>query len=210
MGSYVSKKKSVLTPQDAMELAIKEARLGAGFVSPNPLVGCVIIDRDGRLVSTGYHQKYGGDHAEIEALKGLSEDQLDGARMFVTLEPCAHDGKTPSCAKRIAKLPLASVTYGMIDPYPEVNGKGIEIIRKAGITCEMLEGASESLKNELEELPEIFLHNTKTKKPFVAMKVASSLDGQMGLKTGESKWISNDKSREYVYTMPCSLAVARY
>lgn len=178
-----------------MELAILEGRKGAGRVSPNPLVGCVILDDDNRLLSTGYHKNYGGPHAEMEALKGVSEEQLEGAHVYVTLEPCAHYGKTPPCAEHLAKLPIESVTYGLMDPNPLVSGKGIQILKAAGKIVTQFDG----LKDELEQLAEIFLYNIRTQKPFVALKVASSLDGQMGLKSGESQWITNEKSRNYAH-----------
>ncbi|MBX9765879.1 MAG: bifunctional diaminohydroxyphosphoribosylaminopyrimidine deaminase/5-amino-6-(5-phosphoribosylamino)uracil reductase RibD [Bdellovibrionales bacterium] len=183
-----------------MALAIQEARKGAGRVAPNPMVGCVILDDDGRLLSKGYHKQYGGPHAEIEALKGLSEEQLEDAQIYVTLEPCAHQGKTPPCADHLAKLPIQSVTYGLIDPNPLVSGKGVQKLKAAG---KIVKQATD-LKDELEELAEIFLHNIHTQKPFVALKVASSLDGQMGLKSGESQWITNQKSRDHAHLLRAS------
>jgi diaminohydroxyphosphoribosylaminopyrimidine deaminase/5-amino-6-(5-phosphoribosylamino)uracil reductase len=193
-------RKNPLTPKEAMALAIQEGHKGAGRVSPNPLVGCVILDDDGRLLSSGYHKQCGGAHAEIEALKGVSEEQLEGAQVYVTLEPCAHHGKTPPCAEHLAKLPIQSVTYGLQDPNPLVAGKGIQRLKAAGIIVTQFP----ELKEELEELAEIFLYNVKTQKPFVALKVASSLDGQMGLKTGESQWITNAKSRDHAHLLRAS------
>lgn len=185
----------VMTPKEAMWMAIQEGRRGLGFVSPNPPVGCVILDEKMKFLSSGYHKQYGGDHAEIEALKGVSDEQLEGAHIFTTLEPCAHEGKTPSCAKHLAKLPIASVTYGVRDPNPLVNGGGHKILEDSG--KEIKEFAE--LKNELEELAEIFFCNMRSKLPFVSLKVATSLDGQMGLKNGQSKWITNEQSREHVH-----------
>lgn len=184
-----------LLPAEAMRLAIEEGKKGAGFVAPNPLVGCVVLDEKFRLLSTGYHKKFGGPHAEVEALKGVSDEQLEGAHIFVTMEPCAHDGKTPSCAKALAKLPIASVTYGVQDPNPMTDGRGADILRHAGIEVKEFQ----ELRSELEELAEVFLHNMRKKKPFVSLKVATSLDGQMGLRNGDSKWITNEKSREHVH-----------
>jgi diaminohydroxyphosphoribosylaminopyrimidine deaminase/5-amino-6-(5-phosphoribosylamino)uracil reductase len=178
-----------------MELAIAEGQKGAGFVAPNPLVGCVILDEKMRLLSTGYHKMYGAPHAEVEALKGVSDEQIEGAHVFVTLEPCAHEGKTPSCAKHLAKLPIASVTYGVKDPNPAVNGEGVKILQAAGIQVTQFEG----LQSELEELAEIFLFNHRKHAPFVSLKVATSLDGQMGLKHGQSQWITNEASRHHVH-----------
>lgn len=185
----------VLKPKEAMWLAIQEGRKGAGRVSPNPLVGCTILDEKMRLLSVGYHKTYGGPHAEVEALKGVSEEQLEGAHLFVTLEPCAHVGKTPSCAHTLAKLPIASVTYGLQDPNPLTNGQGAQVLKAAGKEVKLFD----ELKSELEELAEVFLHNMRFQKPFVSLKVATSLDGQMGLKNGQSQWITNDLSRDHVH-----------
>lgn len=194
-----------LTPREAMKLAIEEGKKGAGFVSPNPLVGSVILDRNFNLVGKGYHQKLGEAHAEINALKEIENpNHLDGAHVFVTLEPCAHEGRTPSCAKALAKLPIASVTYGLDDPNPLVSGKGAKILKDAGKTVKRFD----DLQDELEELAEIFLMNHRSKRPFIAAKVASSLDGKIALSNGESKWITNDESRAHVqYLRGCYDAV---
>ncbi len=181
-----------MTAEQAMKLAIQEAYKGVGFTSPNPLVGCVILDSKDRFLSKGYHARVGQPHAEVNALKGLSHEVLQGAKVYVTLEPCAHEGRTPSCAKALAQLPLREVIYGLKDPNPLVAGQGAEIIRKAGIEAKEYP----ALKNELEELAEHFLWNFREKKVFVSAKVASSLDGQLALATGESKWITDETSRE--------------
>ena len=185
-----------LSIDQAMSLAIREAAKGAGFVSPNPLVGCVILDSHGRLLSKGYHQVYGGAHAEINALEGLTApakmDLLEGGRLIVTLEPCAHEGKTPSCAKTIAKLPFKEVIYGLVDPNPLVAGQGAQIIENANIKATLYD----KQKNDLEELCEHFLMNHRSQRPFVSLKIAASLDGQLALKSGESKWITGELARE--------------
>lgn len=180
-----------LSVREAMIQALVEAAKGFSQVSPNPLVGCVILDREGRFLSKGFHERHGEEHAEIQALKGLSENQLMGAHLIVTLEPCAHQGKTPSCAKRLAQLPLAKVTYGLQDPNPLVAGKGAQIIREAGIQIEEFQ----DLKQELEEICEAFLRNQRHKKIFVSAKVAATLDGFLALKTGQSQWITGENSR---------------
>lgn len=137
----------MFTPLGAMKLAIDEARKGLGFVEHNPPVGCVILDAHGDLLAKGFHRIYGGDHAEIDALKQVrNEIELKGATIYVTLEPCAHEGKTPSCAKRLALLPIKKVVYGLQDPNPLVNGKGAELLRSAGILVEQ----EDTLKQELE------------------------------------------------------------
>lgn len=184
-----------LSLDQAMQLAIDEAYKGAAFVSPNPKVGCVVLDSSGYLLAKGHHQFFGGPHAEVEALKNLSNDQLKGASLFVTLEPCAHEGKTPSCAKKIATLPIAQVVYGLQDPNPLVAGQGAQIIRDAGIQTLEYQGF---LKSELFEVCEEFLVNFTKKRVFVAMKVAQSLDGKIALKNGQSQWITGPESREEV------------
>lgn len=192
--------KQPLTEEQAMKLAIQEAYRGLGSVSPNPLVGCVILDASDRFLAKGYHAKYGEAHAEINALRGLTQEELQGAKVYVTLEPCAHQGKTPSCAKALAQLPLGEVTFGLIDPNPLVAGQGAEILRQAQIPARQYAG----LRAELEELCEHFLWNYREKKVFVSAKVASSLDGQLALNTGESKWITDDFSRQVAHVLRAS------
>jgi len=194
-----------LTPHEAMALAIQEGKKGAGFVSPNPLVGCVILDRDGRLLAKGHHARVGQNHAEVNALAEIDDpNRLDGAHVFVTLEPCAHEGRTPSCAKLLATTPIAAVTYGVEDPNPLVAGQGAAILRAAGKRVDLFPG----LQTELEELAEIFFLNMRSKRPFVAVKVAASLDGKVALKDGTSQWITGEESRDHVqYLRGCYDAV---
>lgn len=187
---------AALTPMEAMQMAIEEGRKGQGFVSPNPLVGCVIVDRDQRFLSTGYHAKVGSDHAEAAALKAISDQSLlQDATVYVTLEPCAHEGRTPSCAKALAQLPIKKVVYGLMDPNPLVSGQGVEILRAAGKEVEQFHG----LRDELEELAEIFLTNMRERRVFVGLKVASSLDGRIALLNGESQWITGEPARALVH-----------
>jgi len=188
-----------LSPQQAMRTAIQEAYKGATRVSPNPLVGAVVLNAEGKLLDSGYHEFYGGPHAEVNALRNIPEELLRGATVFVTLEPCAHEGKTPSCAKMLAKLPLKKVVYGLVDPNPLVAGQGAAILQSAGIETEVFSETHPEFKADLEEVCEAFLWNFRQKKVFVSLKIAQSLDGQTGLKTGESKWITNEKSREYAH-----------
>lgn len=201
-----------LSKEQAMRLAISEAYKGATRASPNPLVGAVVLDKHGGFLSCGYHEYFGGPHAEVNALKNLSNDEIEGAHVFVTLEPCAHEGKTPSCAKMMAKLPLKKVTFGLIDPNPLVAGQGAEILRQVGIEAEVFSAdnpdADHDIKTKLEEVCEAFLWNFRHKKVFVALKMASSLDGQVALHSGESQWITGPESREYVhYLRACYDAV---
>lgn len=192
------KKGDLLNPEQAMQLAISVAGGGAAYVSPNPLVGCVIVDRNHQLLATGFHAKCGADHAEIDAVKKLHKDELKNSTMYVTLEPCAHEGKTPSCAKHIAGLAVKKIVYGLIDPNPLISGQGAQILIDAGKTAVLYEGP---LKEDLEDLCEIFLKNYRDRKVFVAAKVATSLDGQIALKSGESKWITGPSSREFVHEL---------
>lgn len=185
----------IYTTDEAMQMAIDEAYKGAAFVAPNPKVGCVILNSKGHLLSKGYHKKFGGPHAEIEAIQGLAIEDLKGAHVIVTLEPCAHEGKTPSCAKKLATLPIQKVTYGIVDPNPLVAGQGHKILSDAGIKAELYQG---KLTSELEEVCEEFLVNFREKRIFVAMKVAQSLDGRVALHNGQSQWITGPESRHKV------------
>lgn len=184
-----------LSALDAMKLAIEEAKKGIGFVSPNPLVGCVILNSNNELIGKGYHARVGEGHAEINALASVQDPKaLQGAHVFVTLEPCAFTGRTGPCADKLASLPIAAVTYGLEDPHPKVSGRGAEVLRAAGKHVTRYSG----LQDELEDVAEIFLTNTRAKRPFVAVKVGSSLDGHIALSTGESQWITNEQSRAEV------------
>lgn len=187
-----------LSIDQAMALAVEIGHLGASYVSPNPLVGCVILDSEGGFLSAGYHEKYGEAHAEINALKNLTNEELNDATVVVTLEPCAHVGKTGSCAAALSKYKIKRVIYGVVDPNPLVQGKGAEFLNRAGIATKLYQGP---MTPDLENLAEVFLKNFRYQKPFVAMKVASSLDGQMALKNGESQWITTPESREYVHEL---------
>lgn len=186
---------------EAMSLAIHEAYKGGGYVSPNPHVGCVILDEKNRFLSSGYHEKFGEAHAEVNAVQKLTLQQLEGAHVIVTLEPCAHEGKTPSCAKMLAGLPIKKVTYGLRDPNPLVSGQGAEILKSAGKDAALFETADLSLMTELEKVCEVFLRNFREKEIFVALKLAQSLDGHMHLGNRESKWLTNEKSREEVHVL---------
>ena len=190
---------SVITTEQAMALAIQLAQQGAAFVSPNPMVGCVIVDQEHRFLAGGFHERYGQGHAEVNALKKITDQgTLNGSTVYVTLEPCAHEGKTPSCARALAKLPIKKVVYGLQDPNPLVSGQGVQILKAVGIEAVEYQGPQ---KNALTELAEIFLKNFTQKKVFVAAKLASSLDGQIALAHGESKWITNEQSRQFSHEL---------
>lgn len=175
-----------------MKKALDLAQKGIGYTNPNPLVGAVIV-KDDRIIGEGYHQRYGDHHAEINAFHHATED-VAGATMYVTLEPCAHYGKTPPCANAIVEKKIKKVVIGLKDPNPLVAGKGIEILRSNGI--EVVTGV---LEEEGRKLNEIFLKYITTKLPFCILKTAMTLDGKIATHTGDSKWITNELSREFVH-----------
>lgn len=181
------------TSAQAQLLAVREAQRGAGFVSPNPLVGCSVLDHDGKLLATGYHAKVGGAHAEVDALDKLSGKDLSRATLYVTLEPCSHQGRTPPCADRIVKSGVRSVVVGKIDPNPLVSGKGIQILKAAGINVRLDATFSEAS----DRVAESFLWNMKKQLPFVTLKLAMSLDGKLALPSGDSQWLTSESSRLY-------------
>ncbi|EOD00968.1 bifunctional diaminohydroxyphosphoribosylaminopyrimidine deaminase/5-amino-6-(5-phosphoribosylamino)uracil reductase RibD [Caldisalinibacter kiritimatiensis] len=177
-----------------MNRAIELAKLGAGYTNPNPLVGAVIV-KNNKIIGEGYHKIYGGPHAEVEAIRNSTED-LIGSTMYVTLEPCSHYGKTPPCVNAIVEKGISKVVIGMKDPNPLVAGKGIEILEANGI--EVITGV---LEEEVKKLNEIFIKYITTKEPFCIMKTAMTIDGKIATKNGDSKWITNEKSREYVHEL---------
>lgn len=182
-----------------MERAIELAKLGIGFTSPNPLVGAVIVKED-KIIGEGYHEIYGGHHAEINTFKNATQD-VKGATMYVTLEPCSHYGKTPPCAEAIVKSGISKVIIGMKDPNPLVAGRGIKILKSNGI--EVITGV---LEDEMKKLNEIFIKYITTKEPFCILKTAMTLDGKIATKTGDSKWITNEESRNYVHEIRHSVS----
>ncbi|SKA74027.1 diaminohydroxyphosphoribosylaminopyrimidine deaminase [Clostridium sp. USBA 49] len=177
-----------------MQRALELAKKGIGYTNPNPLVGAVIV-KNGRIIGEGYHQIYGGNHAEINAFKNATED-VKGATMYVTLEPCSHYGKTPPCANAIVEKGIKKVIIGLIDPNPEVSGRGIKILKDNGI--EVITGV---LEEEGRKLNEIFLKYITTKQPFCIMKTAMTLDGKIATFTGDSKWITGKTSRNFVHQL---------
>lgn len=179
------------TPAQAQQLAVQEARRGEGFVAPNPLVGCSVVSRDGKLLSTGYHARVGQAHAEVDALGKLSGQDLSQATMYVTLEPCSHHGRTPPCADRIVKERVGKVVIGTLDPNPLVAGKGLEKLKAAGIDVRI----DSEFGKTTARLAEVFLWNMQKQMPFVTLKLATSLDGKLALPSGESQWLTSDVSR---------------
>lgn len=183
-----------------MQIAYEQALLGLGRTSPNPTVGCVILNKNFEVISTGYHKKYGGAHAEIEALNQVQDqNQLNGAYVFVTLEPCAHQGQTGSCAQTLARLPINMVVLAHLDPNPVVSGQGEKILKNSGIKTLIFSQSypKEPLCEKIYKLNEPFFYHIQNKKTFVALKVATSLDSQIALNSGESQWITSERSRAF-------------
>lgn len=176
-----------------MKMAIEEAKKGEGFTSPNPIVGAVIV-KDDKVIGIGYHQKYGENHAEINAFIDAEKngENTEGASIYVTLEPCSHYGKTPPCADAIIKKNIKRVIIGCIDSNPKVAGMGIKKLKEAGI-----EVIVNVLEEECRKLNEVFFYYTANKKPFVIMKYAMTADGKIASSSGKSKWITSEKSREH-------------
>lgn len=177
-----------------MKRALELAKKGAGHTNPNPLVGAVIV-KEGRIIGEGYHKAYGSHHAEINAFINATED-VKGATMYVTLEPCSHYGKTPPCAKTILEKGIKKVVIGLKDPNPLVAGKGIKMLEDAAV--EVVTGV---LEEEGRKLNEIFLKYITTKLPFCIMKTAMTLDGKIATYTNASKWITGELSRKYVHEL---------
>ena len=176
------------TDRKFMEHALALASKARGHTSPNPLVGAVIV-RNGRIVGEGYHQKAGDAHAEIHALNQAKE-LAEGATMYVTLEPCCHWGRTPPCTESVIRAKLADVLVAMEDPNPQVAGNGIRQLQEAGMHVQVgLCGA------ESQRLNEVFIKYITTKRPFVILKSAISLDGKIATASGESQWITSEPSR---------------
>ncbi|MBQ9934646.1 MAG: bifunctional diaminohydroxyphosphoribosylaminopyrimidine deaminase/5-amino-6-(5-phosphoribosylamino)uracil reductase RibD [Lachnospiraceae bacterium] len=174
-----------------MRRAIELAKKGIGAVNPNPLVGAVIV-KDGRIIGEGYHARYGELHAERHAFANLTED-AEGAEMYVTLEPCCHVGKQPPCVEAIVEHKISHVFVGSDDPNEKVAGKGIEYLRTHGIKV-----TTQVLKSECDDINRPFFHYITNKTPYVVMKYAMTMDGKIAAYTGESKWITNEVSRQMV------------
>jgi diaminohydroxyphosphoribosylaminopyrimidine deaminase / 5-amino-6-(5-phosphoribosylamino)uracil reductase len=179
-----------------MKRALQLARLGAGAVSPNPMVGCVIVHH-GKIIGEGWHQKYGEAHAEVNAVNSvLDKSILSESEVYVTLEPCSHFGKTPPCADLLIKHQVKKVYVCNLDPNPLVAGKGIEKLRQAGIEVEM-----GLLETEGRELNKRFFTFIEKKRPYIILKWAESADGFIAKKNYEAIQISNLLSRRFVHKM---------
>lgn len=179
-----------------MQRALSLAERGRGYVSPNPLVGAVIVDESGEVIGEGYHERYGHDHAEVIAVKSVkNRSKLKNATLYVTLEPCAHYGKTPPCSEMLADLPLKRVVIAMKDPNAHTDGKGIRQLENSGITVE-----TGLLGKEAKDLNEFWLHYLNFKRPFVTLKIAQTADGYIAAPNGDSAWISCHESRKMVHS----------
>jgi diaminohydroxyphosphoribosylaminopyrimidine deaminase / 5-amino-6-(5-phosphoribosylamino)uracil reductase len=185
----------MINPQ-FMQRALQLARLGAGAVSPNPMVGCVIV-HEGKIIGEGWHRKYGEAHAEVNAINSISDhSMLSESEVYVTLEPCSHFGKTPPCADLLIKHQVKKVIVCNYDPNPLVAGQGIEKLRQAGIEVEI-----GILEEEGRELNKRFFTYIEKKRPFIILKWAESSDGFIAKKNYESVQISNLLSRRFVHKM---------
>ena len=180
-----------MTDTEYMKAALELAKNGCGWTSPNPMVGALIV-KDGEILGRGWHQRYGQPHAERNALSDCAQAPK-GATLYVTLEPCCHFGQTPPCTEAILESGITRVVIGSPDPNPLVCGKGAAALRQQGI--EVVEGV---LREECDRLNEIFFHYILTGVPFVTMKYAMTMDGRISARSGASKWITGEASRERV------------
>jgi diaminohydroxyphosphoribosylaminopyrimidine deaminase / 5-amino-6-(5-phosphoribosylamino)uracil reductase len=183
-----------LTDESYIKLAIEIAKKGMGSVGPNPLVGCVIIKNE-RIIGAGFHEKYGGKHAEINAIESAIEN-VEGSIMFINLEPCNHQGLTPPCTDKIIESKIKRVVVGTLDMNPLVSGSGIKKLKSSGVEVKV-----GLLENECITLNKFFFKYIISGLPYVTLKVAQTLDGKIADVHGESKWISSAQSRKYVHEL---------
>jgi diaminohydroxyphosphoribosylaminopyrimidine deaminase/5-amino-6-(5-phosphoribosylamino)uracil reductase len=180
--------------KDYMNLALELAARGRGWTSPNPMVGAVVV-RQGRIVGRGYHEAAGKAHAEVNALAEAGA-AAKGAVLYVTLEPCNHQGRTPPCTERILAAGISRVAAAMADPNPDVRGGGAEHLRRQGVAVTL--GVCEA---EARRLNESYLKYVRTKLPFVIVKCAATLDGRIATRTGDSRWVTGPRSRRFVHRL---------
>ena len=177
-----------------MSRALELAKRGAGSVSPNPMVGCVVV-KDNEIIGEGWHQKFGGAHAEVEALRSVkNRSEIPGSTVYVSLEPCAHFGKTPPCTNLLINEKVGKVVIGCQDPNPAVNGKGIRQLEDSGITVEISKLSSQAL-----ELNRRFFTSHLKHRPYIILKWAQTTDGFVARTDYTSKWISSELSRQWVH-----------
>ena len=182
------------TDEKFMRRALRLAQKGAGSVSPNPLVGALIV-KDGRITGEGWHRRCGENHAEINAIQSATE-AIEGATFYVTLEPCSHHGRTPPCVDALVANRPARVVIGTTDPNPLVSGNGIEILRQAGIQTDV-----GILEKECVEINRFFFKYIRTGLPYVTLKFAQTLDGRIAASSGDSRWISSPKSLRFSHQL---------
>lgn len=184
------------TDERFMREALSLATQGEGYVEPNPMVGCVLV-RGSELIGKGYHQRFGGPHAEVEALRSLeSVERAEGATAYVTLEPCCHQGKTPPCSRALIEAGVARVVVAMSDPFPQVDGGGLNELSDAGI-----ETTVGVLRDESESLNRPYLKRVRTGRPWVIAKWAMTMDGRIATSTGKSQWITGPAARIEVHRL---------
>ncbi len=181
-----------MNDEDYMKMAVELAKKGIGSVNPNPLVGAVIVKED-RIIGQGWHERYGGLHAERNALECCIENPK-GATMYVTLEPCCHHGRTPPCTEAILQRGIKKVVIGCLDPNPLMAGKSAELLKMLGV--QVIVGCLEQI---CEKLNDVFFHYIKEKMPFVVMKYAMTMDGKIATTSGKSKWITGEDARANVH-----------
>ena len=173
---------------ECMALALKLSKLGQAGVGANPMVGCV-ISSDDKIIAKDYHHQYGQEHAEINALNQIGH-KAENCKLYVTLEPCSHHGKTPPCINAIIKSGIKKVYVATLDPNPLVSGRGVKLMKENGIDVEI-----GLLENNAIEVNRGFFKRMKTGLPFITSKIAMSLDGRVAMRSGESKWITSEASR---------------
>lgn len=181
-----------------MKRALRMAERGRGWTSPNPMVGAVVV-REGRSVGEGFHRRVGTAHAEVNALIAAGE-LAKGADLYVTLEPCNHHGRTPPCTRAVMEAGISRVFVGMKDPNPRVQGGGDEFLRSMGIP--VVEGI---LERECRLLNQPFIKHMVTGRPYVVLKAAATLDGRIASRTGDSRWVTNERSRRFGHRLRCDL-----
>ncbi len=174
----------------ALDLAVK----GIGYTSPNPMVGAVVV-KDGRLVGSGYHEMVGGPHAEVNAIDAAGE-HAKGATLYVSLEPCNHTGRTPPCTEKILQAGIKRVVVAMHDPNTEVVGGGAKFLEQQGIQI-----TTGVCQQQARKINEAFIKFIRTRRPFVIVKCASTLDGRIAARGGDAKWVTGDKARQFVHRL---------
>ncbi len=177
---------------DYMALAVSLAERGRGWTNPNPVVGAVLV-KEGRIIGQGWHRRLGGLHAEREALADCRESP-EGATLYVTLEPCCHQGRQPPCTSAVLEAGIRRVVVGSADPNPLVAGKGLDLLRSHGVEVE-----TGVLQAECDALNRVFFHYIRTGRPYVTMKYAMTLDGKIATRTGASQWITGEEARQRVH-----------